>query len=147
MEEKRPVGRPSKGIVWQLKSFKLRVDLAKELETFPNQTQVIEEALEIYFNMQGKSEQWLLKRREELRKKLDSIDTTLRTKDKEKRDKEIKAEQERAKEQYFAEMYEQLKTLEVEQTPKQYKSWCLVKLKPFNASIEEFEEYCNGRDK
>ena len=143
MEEKRSVGRPPKGVIYQPKYFHIRIDLAKELETFPNQTLAVEEALEIYYNMQGKSEQWLLKRREELRRELESIDTTLRTKDREKREKEIKAEQYRVKEQQFAEMYEQIG----DRTEKQLRIWSDIRLKRIGASFDEFLEYVNGRDK
>jgi len=89
MEENR-VGRPSSHHIKIFKGFRIREDLAKNLETYPNQTTVIEEALEYYFDIDGKSQQWINKRLLEIEREKKSLESLKLKKEKEIKENEIK---------------------------------------------------------
>ena len=81
------VGRPSKDYEVKYKGFNIRIDLVNKIETYPNQTKIVEEALEMYFNLDEESEQHLLKEEVRLERELKSV-RTLRNQRKVKREEE-----------------------------------------------------------
>lgn len=101
MDEKRPVGRPPLyKDQYVAKHIHVRVDHDEKLKEYPNQRQVMEEALDLFFDMDGHSNKWLLKRREEIKRELSSIDTTINLR--EQKEKELKEKQEKFIDQFDA---------------------------------------------
>ena len=74
---KKKVGRPSRKCETKQKFFNLRKDLAEKLETYPNQTKIIEDALELNFDLDSQSNTHLYLRKETLERELKSVDSLL----------------------------------------------------------------------
>ena len=77
----RPVGRPKRSYPTKLKSFCIRRDLAEQLEADAKiacipQRNIIEVALERYFNLSGMSDIELAKKEQELERELNNIRNT-----------------------------------------------------------------------
>lgn len=139
--EHKTMGRPPKSYVSKVGSFAIRQDIYDRLDTCKNKTEVVNEALELYFDLDGQSAQWLLQRREQLKRELKSIESTLELKN--QRDQETKArlEQEKLKAKSLAEIYE----LAGDRTESQLRVWSVSRLKRANIPFEEFLKYYTDR--
>ena len=104
---KKKVGRPSRTYETKQKFFNLRKDLAEKLETYPNQTEIVEKALEINFNLESQSNTHLYLRKEALDRESKSIESILA-------ERQRKEQQERQKLEY-----------EQKKWQKEYEHFCL----------------------
>ncbi len=95
MDEKRPVGRPPRKCETKKKFFNIRIDLAKKLETYLNQTAILEEALELHFNLDDESNQHLIKTREKLKRELNSINSIIDERKRKEKQEQIMNEREK----------------------------------------------------
>ncbi|GAI50907.1 unnamed protein product, partial [marine sediment metagenome] len=93
----RKRGRPPNPYASILVAFRIRQDLNTQLDTCKNKTEVINKALDMYFDMEGQSSQWLLTRREEIRRELKSIESTITLKNQEEKEDKVRKEQEKLK--------------------------------------------------
>lgn len=88
-------GRPKSPIERIPKYFKLRVDHAMKLETYPNQTKILDEALDMYFEVDESSTESLIIRKKELELELNSVIATIDKKKMLKEEKSKSQEKER----------------------------------------------------
>jgi len=139
--EPKTMGRPPKSYVSRVGSFAIRQDIFDRLNTCKNKTEVVNEALELYFDLDGQSAQWLLQRREELKRELKSIESTLESKNQRDQETKIRLEQEKLKATNLAEIY----AIAGDRTEPQLKVWSVSRLKRAGISFEEFLKYYNDR--
>ena len=143
--EHRGKGRPSKGYVSKVCSFAIRQDIYNKLDTRKNKTEVVNEALEIFFDLDGQSSQWLLERKEQIKRELRSIDSTLELKGKRELDNKVRLEQEKLKEKAISEIYRLAgDRTEVygDRDKSTLKIWSETRLKRAGVTFYEFLKFC-----
>ena len=95
----RPIGRPNRKHATKAKCAHIRKDLAEKLETEAKnsgltQTNIIEIALDKHFTYSSQSEQLLVKRKEELEREINNINSTLLDKIQKAKQEQIQNEKE-----------------------------------------------------
>ncbi|MCK5260872.1 MAG: hypothetical protein KAJ44_01685 [Thermoplasmatales archaeon] len=140
--EGRKRGRPPNPYVSIQVGIRIRQDLITQLDTCKNKTEVVNKALEMYFDMEGQSSQWLLKRREELKKELKGIESTITLKNQKEKEKKIQIEQDKLKQKNLAEIYEIAGT---NRTEEELKMWSASRLRRVGISFDDFLNYYTER--
>ena len=106
MNAVRKVGRPRKEEKTELKGFRLPEYICRKLETYPNQTSIVTEALERYFDIDGRAEKWLYEERDKMQMLLNSLNSQIEKTEKE----EIESEKRKLEvEEKFKDFIEYLK--------------------------------------
>jgi hypothetical protein len=127
-------GRPPNKIECIRKTIYLRIDLVKALQTYPNQTKVIEEALENYIFHQDKSDEMIQNEIETHQKIIKGLQSRLINNQKQREQERIEQEKQKVKEDVFRSIFDYDKG-----DDKRLENWSEVRLKRVNSNFNEYK--------
>lgn len=108
---KHPGGRPKTRSSSVPKYFQLPTYMARKLETYPNQTDVIIKALENYFEIDGKSKEWIRKKIQEIDNQKTQLLSLLNEEEKREQEEILLAEKKQETWKVLEELFEEYTAL------------------------------------